>query len=249
MTNFMPKAGLIFFFFVLFFLYGQFGPGIPIHSISTVTTKQDLFTVSGVGKVTAVPDMAYVTLGITANSSNVKSAQSQANTIINKVADNLKSLGVDSKDIKTTSYYISPSYDYQSGTNRITGYTVSINLSVTVRNLDQVNTVIDQSTAAGITNIGGIQLTINEVKQKELARQARDQAVTEAKTRAQELSSSAGLSLGKIINIQENNTAQPIPMYEKSALSSDMLGFGGGTNIQAGSADITSSVTLTYEVR
>ncbi len=215
------------------FAYGKLGPGIPITSV--VTQKQDLFTVSGEGKVTVVPDTAIVELGVTAQQSTVKAAQSQANTVINKITDELKKLGVDAKDITTSNYSIYPQYDYQAG-NRLTGYQVNASLTITVRDIDKVSQVIDQATAAGANTVGGIQLTVDDAREKELLQQAREEAVKEAKAKAESLARTAGITLGKIVNVQEAEVGGPIV-------------FAKPTQIEPGSTDITSSVTLFYETR
>jgi len=227
--------------FVAVWLLLRFGPSIPITSV--VSQKQDFFTVSGEGKVTVVPDTAIVDLGITVNQPSVKVAQSEANSVINSISQAIKNLGVAAKDIKTSNYSVYPLYDQ----NRITSYQVNTNLTITVREIDKVNQVIDTATAKGANSVGGIQLTVDEDKKKQLLQDARELAVKEAKSKAESLARAAGLTLGKIVNVQESFGSVPVPMYAKSA-----IGLGGGredTQIQPGSTDISTSVTLFYETR
>ena len=87
----------------------------------------------------------------------------------------------------------------------------------------------------------------DEDKKKQLLQNARELAVKEAKSKAESLARAAGLTLGKIVNVQESFGSVPVPMYAKSA-----IGLGGGredTQIQPGSTDISTSVTLFYETR
>jgi uncharacterized protein YggE len=231
---------------IALFLYNKFGPPFSFNSV--VTQKTDLFTVSGEGKVTVVPDIGVVNLGINLMRPTVKSAQTDVNNIINKISADTKSMGVDAKDIKTSDYSIYPEYDYRTGTGRITGYRVQASLTVKVRDLEKINSVIDTATADGANTVSGINLTVDEEKEKELLQQAREQAIEEAKTKAQSLARAAGISLGRIVNVQESGAqSQPIPY-----LARDMaVGSGGGgeTKIEPGSTDITSTVTLFYETR
>lgn len=226
----------------------RFIPSLPITSV--VTQKQDFFTVSGEGKVTAVPDTAVIELGINTSESSVKDAQSKANTVIASISTALQEMGINKADIKTTNYNVYPQYDYRPGVvNKINGYQVNANLSVTVREIDKANNVIDTATNKGANTVGGIQLTVNDDKQKELLQQAREEAVKEAKMKAESLAKAAGISLGKIINIQESSPSMPRPMF---AMAEKAVGAGGGndgTQIQPGSTDIVSSVTLFYETR
>ncbi|MEK7163539.1 MAG: SIMPL domain-containing protein [Patescibacteria group bacterium] len=225
------------------YAYGKFGPGLPISSV--VTQKTDLFSVTGEGKVTAVPDVAILNLGMTTKKNTVKLAQAEANTVISGLTKVIKEFGVNEKDIKTTNYSVYPDYDYSNGSNRIVGYNVNVSLTVTVRDIDMVNNILDKAASFGANSVGGIQFTVAENKLKELNREARLIAIKEAKEKADELAKLSGMTLGKIINIQEGSArVYPQPMYAKA----DMMG-GGGAEIQPGSTDITSSVTLFYETR
>lgn len=228
----------IFLIFVAVFAFAKWGPSIPISSV--VSQKNDFFTVTGEGKVTVVPDTAIVSLGITLNKPTVKAAQDQVNSVISEITKSLKTLGIDAKDIQTSNYSIYPQYN-----DRITGYQVNASLTVTVRELDKVNQVIDIATAKGANTIGGIQLTVDDTKQKQLLQQARELAVKDAKTKAESLANAAGITLGKIVNIQENANNFPRPMIGMMAV----VDSAPKTNIQPGSTDISTSVTLFYETR
>lgn len=252
MRDWLIKAvSLAFLIFIFVYLFARFAPGIPVSSVTT--TKVDQFTVEGTGKVTVVPDTALVNLGISVTKPTVKDAQAEANKVINSTGEDLKSMGVDKKDIETSNYSIYPQYDYSAGRNRITGYNVNANLTITVRDLTKVNEVIDSATANGANTVGGISLTINEDRRKELLKEAREKAVAEAKTKAETLASAAGISLGRIINIQESQASYPLP-YDRMSMAKSVMplegaGGAGDTNIEPGSTDISTTIILSYETR
>jgi uncharacterized protein YggE len=175
-------------------------------------------------------------------------AQQQANSVINDVSSALKALGIDQKDIKTNNYSVWPQYDYQAGANKISSYQVNVNLLITIRDMSKINSVVDSATNKGVNTISGIELTVDETRQKELLQQARELAVKEAKTKAESLAKAAGLTLGRIVNVQESGlgtTPLPRVMMDKAV----GMGGGGGTDIQTGSTDISTTVTLSYETR
>lgn len=249
----IPKSPVVllllgfFVFFILLALYFKFVGPIPVSVNSVVTTKTDLFTVSGEGKVVATPTIAKINLGISTNSATVKEAQNQANQIINKIIEDLEKMGIEKKDIKTTSYNINPNYDFSSGKQRITGFQANINLEVTARDLDKVNQVIDTATADGANLVGGLQFTIADEKLKELQKQARDEAIKKAKEKAQSLSQSAGINLGKIVNVQEEGNQFMPPRF--TAMDTAMGGGGEPTKVEPGEQEIVVSVSLSYEIR
>lgn len=235
-------------FFLALSLYTKFIGSIPFSVTSTTTTKTDLFTVQGQGKVSAIPDTAEVTLGITISRPNVTSAQNEVNRIINKITQDLKQLGIEEKDIKTINYTVNPDYDYSGGKPKISGYTVTVNLEVKTKKLEKINGVIDTATSNGANLIGGLNFTFSEEKQKELRSGARKQAVEEAKVKAQELASAAGIKLGRIINVQEETTfpwERPVPLMVERAVTAP----SEETQIQPGESKIQVTVTLSYEIR
>lgn len=239
------------FFTVLFILVGIFlytrlaGP-IPFSVNSVQTSKSNLFSVQGIGKATAVPDTALLSLGVTKTAPNVLSAQQQANQAVNKIVADFKTLGIEEKNIKTTNYSVYPDYDYNSGRQNIRGYTVTQNLEVKIKPIDKANKAIDAATADGANMIGSISFILNDTEKKRLENEARAEAIKNAKEKAESLSSLSGLRLGKIIDIQEGGGFErPMPV------TMDLRAPGGGaeekTELSPGENTIQTTVTLSYE--
>jgi uncharacterized protein len=239
-------AGAIIVFFLALFAYIKLAGPIPFNVTSITTTKTDTFSVTGEGKVSVPPDIAIVSAGVQAQGQTVKIAQDQLNKTINAVSSAVKKAGVEDKDIQTTGYNINPMYDYNSGTPRITGYQASSHLTIKVRAIDTANSVIDAATGAGANQVGGITF---DVDNKTTAQnQAREKAVTDAKSKAENAARIAGFSLGKIINYSEDfgGTLRPIPML---ATADKGLGAGAPTQVETGTNEITVTVTLSYQIQ
>lgn len=234
-------------FFILLFAFVKLVGPIPLSLTSTVTTKTDTFTVSGEGKVVAVPDIAVVSAGVETQGSSVTTIQNEMNTKINKISDAVKRLGVDVKDIQTSDYSISPTYDYTGGTPRITGYQADSTLTIKVRAIDKANSIIDAATANGANQIGGVSFEVSDKTKAE--NQAREDAVKEAKAKAQAAASAAGFTLGRVINYDETNGSSPRPMPMLAKAETLPVTGGGGTEVEPGSSEITIDVTLSYEIR
>jgi len=233
-------------FFLTLFVYTKVVGPIPFSVSQTTTNKTDLFTVTGTGKVSAIPDIAKVTVGIQAKGTTVKIAQDEMNRTINTVSDAIKKLGVDKKDIKTTNYNINPTYDYSNGKQTITGYNANTNLEITIRNLEQANTVIDVSTANGANTVGNVSFDVEDKTKAQ--NDARKLAIEEAKKKATDASSVAGFRLGSIINYQEsfNGGTQP-RAYLMATKSNDTV--SAPTELESGSEEIQVTVTLSYEIQ
>ncbi len=238
-------ASAVILFFIALFAYTKLAGPIPFSVNTVTTTKTDTFTVTGEGKVSVPPDIAVVSIGVQAQGATVKAVQDQLNKNINAVAAAIKSTGVESRDIQTSGYNINPTYNFNGGPQRITGYQASSNLTIKVRAIDRANTVIDAATAAGATNVGGISFDVDDKTKSQ--NEARQKAVADAKSKAENAAHTAGFSLGKIINYSEDfgNAPRPVPMLAKV----DMVGAGAPTQLETGSNEITVTVSLSYELR
>lgn len=237
------KSALVasFVFVFLSVLTNYLGPLKLSLNIRNVDQK-NLFSVDGLGKASVKPDIALVSMGFVVQDPSVVNGQKLANEVINKTTSALKSLGINEKDIKTTSYNIYPNYNYLSGKQSLNGYTINIELSLKIHNFDRLNQAIDTATASGINQIGSVTF---DVENKEAALNlARAEAVKKAMAKASRLSSLVGLKLGRIVNVREGQTFSPQPY---AALSADK-GLGGGeTQVQPGQSEVSLTVTLDYE--
>lgn len=228
----------------------QMTGGIKFAVSEISTQKVHSFDVTGESQVTTVPDQAEINLGITVTDSTVKGAQDQANQVMNNIITQLGELGIAKDDIQTTNYSLNPNFDFQSGTQDITGYTVNANVMVTLTNFELLNQVIDTATTAGANQIGGITFSLSDEKEAELRQVARAEAIEDAKVNAHELAGLAGMTLGKVINVIETPTPNqpPIMFAREAAMSLDASGQAAApTNVQPGSASYTYTVILSYE--
>lgn len=231
-------------FFITLFAYTKFAGPIPFSVTSVTTTKTDTFSVTGEGKVSVPPDIAVISAGVQAQGTTVKITQDQLNKNINAVSAAVKAAGVDSKDVQTSGYNINPTYDYRAGGQKITGYQASSNLTIKVRAVDNANAVIDAATAAGANQIGSITFDVDDKTKAQ--NEARQKAVTDAKSKAENAAKIAGFTLGRIINYSEDFGNQPRPML--MAAKAESTDGGVPTQIETGTNDITVVVTLSYQI-
>lgn len=243
----VPFFTLLFFFAFIYIFAALFGP-LPLSVNSVTTNKTDLFTVSGEGEATAVPDTALLSLGVTKQASTVQQAQDEVNKAANKITADLKKLGVQVKNIKTTNYSVNPNYDFANGKQTITGYSVSQNMEVRLQPIEQANKVIDIATNDGANVIGGITFVLDDAEQDKMEKRARTQAIENAKKKAQETAQLAGIKLGKIINVSESNSfpMQPFAAARELKVTNDAMG-GAPTEVTPGENTITITVTLSYQ--
>jgi hypothetical protein len=203
-------------------------------------------SVSGQGQVSGTPDLATVNLGVEASRDTVQAAREDAAAAMETVIQTLKDNGVADLDIKTSYFSINPRYD-QNGQN-ITGFQVSNQLTVKIRDLASVGGIIDQVVLAGgdLTRFQGIYFSIEDVKALEA--QARVAAVSDLVDKANQLAALSGVQLGKPYYISENSGFSPLRVaYAESAMF-DQAG-GAATNIQPGQVDVTVDVQAIFAIQ
>lgn len=238
-------VGIVLFFLCLFVYTKVVGP-IPFAINSVQTTKSDTFQVTGEGKATAVPNTATISFGITKQANTVADAQNQTNSVVKSILASLQKLGIESKDIKTTDYSLQPNYNFNSGSQAITGYTVTQTVQVKIQPLDKVNKTLDTLTSNGANLIGQVSFGFDDATAQKLEDQARQDAVKQAKTKAESLAKASGIHLGSIINVTENQ-AVPSPILMDTA----KLGAGEAavpTQVTPGENTISTTITLSYQI-
>lgn len=242
----LAYAGILLMTIFALILIDRLNISYPI-SLTSSTTSGELAVV-GEGKVDVVPDSASVDIGVIVNdAATVEEAQNNLNNINNRVVEALVGLKIDKKDIKTSNYSVNPNYIYpEGGRSSISGYNGNVNITVKVKDVENLAKVIEAATKAGANNIFGTNYTVeNPEKYRE---EAREKAIANARAQAEKLASTLGIRLGKIVNVVESSPDSPIYFSDKMAVS-EGRGGGGGADLQPGSQTITSVVTLYFEKR
>jgi uncharacterized protein YggE len=216
---------------------------------ATVTVSQPQqsgISVTGNGSVTVVPDIAVLNLGVEVTAKTVAEARTQAAEAMAAVLQTLTDNAIANADITTTSFSIQPQYDFRSeDTPQVIGYTVSNRLSVKVRNIDSVSDVLDDAAEAGgdAVRINGISFTVDQPEQ--FQDEARRLAMEDARERAEQLASLAGVKLGKPRTISESGFSVP---FAGGAPAPVFSAARAETSISVGETEISLSVFVTYEI-
>lgn len=220
--------------------------------------KQQTFSVQGSGTATGTPDQSDITFTVSKTATSLQDAQNQANTSMNSIIKDLQKIGIAKNDIQTNNYNSSPNYNdnvvaqpaiiVNPPQQTINSYTVSEDVDITIHNNAQVASVIDTITKDNAEDISGPNLTFSDDKQQQLENQARINAIDNAKLKAQSLAGAAGLRLGKVVNVQENQPTPIYPVHPIMMMAKPMqAGASIPTQINPGQNTVTSSVTLTYD--
>lgn len=175
-------------------------------------TPPPTISVSGEGTVSVPPDMALIDGGVTSDAKTARAASEANNNAMGKVLLELKSAGIDAKDVQTSRLSLQPQYAQQTrpGPNVVTGYRASNRVTIRLRDVTKVAATIDTLVASGANEIGGINFMVE--KASKLLDEARDRAVADARRKAEIYAKAAGVTLGTPVSISEEGGGAPAPM-------------------------------------
>jgi uncharacterized protein len=199
--------------------------------------------VIGEGSVSAAPDYARISGGVTTRAKTAKEASEANAKAMASVMAALQSAGVEQKDIQTSRFSVQPVYT-SPGPNleqRLTGFSVSNQVSVTIRQIDKVGDILDRLLAAGATNADNVEFL--HLDSSKTLDQAREAAVVDARRKAKLYAQAAGLTLGAVAWVTEDSSSPPFA--PKMAMRSVAP---GAAPIATGEDTLQVRITVGYEI-
>ncbi len=197
-------------------------------------------------QVKAEPDIATISAGVTSEARTAVEALQINAREMTSVINRIKALGIDEDDIQTTGINLNARYDYSRQTQRqvFRGYSVSNRVSVKLRGVERTGPVLDALVAAGATDIGGPNFSIDDDTTAKA--QAREAAMTTARERAMQYASWSGYSGIRLLEISESvSVSRPQPMM-RAMVANDAV--EESTPVQPGMVSTGVSITVKYEM-
>lgn len=210
-----------------------------------------LLTISAQGKSSRSPDLAVFTAGVATTGRTAGEALSANSAAMNRAIRALRAAGISDKDIQTSNLSLNPVYASRQRTTDpleeqvppIIGYRASNNVSVKQRDLDRFGKVIDTLVTAGANTVNGPSFQMDEPDAA--LDEARREAMTKARQRAQLYADAVGLSIRRIISISEAGSYSPGgPVLYARTMAMD----AEATPVAAGEVEMQANVTVTFEL-
>lgn len=201
---------------------------------------------AGSGTVRAIPDTVSISTGVTAEGQTAQDALSKNTDAMTKVVEGLKEAGIDAKDIQTSNFNVSPIYEQKKEGQGafITGYRVSNQVQITVRDTEKLGPVLDKAVSAGANQIDSISFSISEPEK--LKDEARRTAMRNAIDNAKLYADTAGVELGPVVSIREGGDMTPRPFRADAV---QMMAMEKAVPVEAGTLSIDANVHVTWELR
>jgi len=203
------------------------------HGSSSPTGR--VITVTGTGTASAVPDVASFSFGVQTDGATARAAQAANADRMSAVIAALRRLGIAKADLQTTDVSVSPKW---SNDGAVTGYTAHSSLQAKVHHVARAGRVVDAAVGAGATESSGPTFSRSGTA---LYKSALQNAVVQARGKAEALAAEAQVQLGAAIRIEEQ-ASQPPPEigFYRAALAKT------STSIEPGTQKTNATVTVTF---
>src|SRR3979490_2613815 len=206
------------------------------------TTPPALISVTGQATVSAPPDLAQIEGGVTSEAKTAREASDANNAAMGKVLLALKSAGIEEKDFQTSRLSLQPqSAPNRPGPSTIVGYRASNRVTVRLREVAKLANVIDTMVGAGANDIGGINFMVSQASK--LLDEAREQAVADARRKAEIYAKAAGGTLGAPPGISEEGSPGPIPFRKMAA------GMAVSAPVAQGEETLAVTVSVSWAIK
>ncbi len=202
--------------------------------------------VNGSGMASAAPDIVDVRLGVETIDSDAGEAIAASTERMNAVLAAIEALGVEAKDIQTVNYnmWVEQVRDPEGMPTDTLRYHVVNELSVRLRDISKTGQLLEDALEAGANTVQGIAFGIEDTEA--LMQEAREEAIVNARAKAEALAEGLGVSVGKVHQVMEfSSTSQPAPM---ARMAYEGTGGGGEVPVSGGTLNVQVEVQVVFDI-
>lgn len=201
-------------------------------------------SVQGEAVVNAVPDIAYVSIGVETSNKEMQVAQKENKDKMNNIISELNKLGIDKNDIQTKSYNVSPEYTWDDNYKKsvVTGYRVVNIVKVKIKEIDKCGKILDAIAKKDANIVYGVEFAISDAEKA--YQEALKSAIKNAEDKAKAMVGYFGKTQLTPTNIKEltSNSYVPSPIYRDAVNSIE----ASVTPINPGEIEIKAQVSVDF---
>jgi len=232
---------------------GCLAAGLPELTSSTGINEntgnavQNTISVTGEGSIKVLPDEGFIDIAVTVEKLTTQEAVDENSKISLKVTQAIETTGAENLKIQTTSYDLSPMYDYSQENQppKIYAYRATTVIEARTTDLKKIGEIIAKSTEAGASSISSIGFDLTKETKSLSKNSALAEATKDAQSKAKAIADSMGLKIDRILYISEGATAfqGPIMASAETKMATDQV---MAPVIFPQEMEITSSVNVVY---
>ncbi|WP_409191186.1 SIMPL domain-containing protein [Bradyrhizobium sp. RDM4] len=201
-------------------------------------------SVSGEATVSAAPDLARIDAGVANDAKTAKEASDVNNAAMGKVLLALKGADISEKDYQTSRLSLQPQYgqNKSTGASPVVGFRASNRVTVKIRDVTKVAGIIDTLVGAGANDIGNISFEVTQASK--LLDDAREQAVADARRKAEIYAKATGVTLGAPLSISEGGG--PMPLFKSRMATAPMAATAA---VAPGEETLSVTVNVSWAIK
>ena len=222
-------------------------------NLSTGNEQIDTMNVQGSSKISVTPDEAEIYVNIEVIKPTARTAQQSNAQLVNQVKEALLNKGINEKQIETDYFYINPysEWDYKTGERLDKGYKAIHSMKITSKDIDGLGELIDTAINAGATGVNRVNFMLSDDLRKQVNEEALKEASTDAKEKAESITSALNVKLGKIAMISESNSQyNPYVYYPggRMDMAAESSKEYDSTSISPQNVDVTAYISINYYI-
>ena len=216
---------------------------IPFAAMAATTQSTGVGTISvtGTAETKVVPDSVQISVGVETTNKSATVAESENNTIINKIMTSLVAWGIQNHDVQTQQFDFQP--NLSSNQSKIIGFTVSNTLNITLDQISKTGAIVDELVKDGANQINNI--TYTESNASQIQQSLETAAVANARTQANQIAKELGVTITGVKSVDATSNSVT-PVYYGDSTNGAMM---AAVPLSPGTQTISSSVTAVYTIR
>jgi uncharacterized protein YggE len=229
------------------FALASFTSALAFMALPSLAADYDFphIETSGASEIVIDADMAVVNIEVVVEAPTSKAAKDASDKAISQFLSRLKQVGVDKHDIQSANLSLHPQYHYQKNEPAtLKGYQASRRMTITVKQLDQLNDLLDSALEQGINRVNSIELTSS--KRADFIEQARQAAIEDAKQKAASLAKGFDKKVEGVWQIRYYDQHPIQPVQYKMAAQADN---GAAESYQQGQVTISDRVEVVFKLK
>ncbi|MGY3547201.1 uncharacterized protein YggE [Bradyrhizobium sp. USDA 4472] len=201
-------------------------------------------SVSGEATVSAAPDLAQIDAGVANDAKSAKEASDANNAAMGKVLLALKGAGIPEKDYQTSRLSLQPQYapNRSNGASPVVGFRASNRVTVKIRDVTKAAGIIDILVSAGANDIGNLSFEVTQASK--LLDDAREQAVADARRKAEIYAKATGVTLGAPLSVAEGSA--PMPLFKSRVAVAPMA---APAAVAPGEETLSVTVNVSWSIK
>ncbi len=216
----------------------------PVHAEEA---PRPTLSLAGTGEILATPDMALIQSGVVTEAETARAALDANNEAIAAVIAAMKEAGIEARDIQTSGFSVQPRFHFPKNGDdtespRIIGYSVTNAVTVRVRDLDTLGSVLDKAVTVGANRINGINFVVSDADKR--LDEARGLAIADATRKARIYADAAGVNLSRVQSISEAGGYAPAPRKAMMMRAES----APAVPVEAGEQSLSVNVSVTWEI-